>query len=55
MKKDNENCEYAVTEKDVNGMKVRELRPIKTPEQDKADREHTTRLCIKALEKYKKI
>lgn len=46
---------YTITEKEVNGIKIRELRPVKDPEQDKKDREHTTRLCIKTLEKYNKV
>lgn len=46
---------YTITEKTYNGIRVRELKPIKTPEQDKKDREHTTRMCISILERYHKL
>ena len=50
-----DESKYTITEKVVEGIRVWELRPIKTAEQDKRDREHTTRLCIKALEKYHRL
>lgn len=50
-----DESKYTITEKTYNGIKVRELKPIKTPEQDKKDREHATRMCISILEKYNKL
>lgn len=46
---------YTITEKTYNGIKVRELKPIKAPDQDKKDREHATRMCISVLERYHKL
>lgn len=46
---------YTVTEKTYHGVKVREIRPIKTPDQDKKDREHATRMCISVLERFHKL